>query len=83
MNISYFMKCENKNYAIRVIIPIMCPTKSVAGYKYTLTANIYINKVGPQSEGLPRRCPGLGRVGLGHWSITYEFYINLYRYLIL
>ena len=40
MNISYFMKCENENYTIRVIIPIMCPTKSVAVYKYTLNANI-------------------------------------------
>ena len=64
MNISYIMKCENKKYNIRFIIPIISPTTSDTVYKYTLNANIWIYKVGPQCDGLPRRCPGLGRVGL-------------------
>ena len=29
MNISYFMKSENKNYNITILILIMCHTKSV------------------------------------------------------
>ena len=38
---------------IPVIIPIMCPTKSVVLYKYTLNANIWIKKSTPGLTGSP------------------------------